>query len=121
MGVALLRAQEGFRRIGGHKKLGVLATARGRAGSVASSLRSAAAEMEKRHENDSQHPSPSADRIFALPLQARAGLSATLRGQRGLALQSKKSEFAGTPQKKKGLPASQKSSTSARSARLAEV
>jgi hypothetical protein len=35
------------------------------------------------------HP-PSAADFFAPPLQARAGLSATLRGQPGLALQSKK-------------------------------
>ena len=34
-------------------------------------------------------PLPPSD-FFALPLQARAGLSATLRGQPGLALQSKK-------------------------------
>ena len=40
MGVALLRAQEGFRRVRGHKELGELATALGRAGSAASSLRS---------------------------------------------------------------------------------
>jgi hypothetical protein len=40
MGVALLRAQEGFRRVRGHKELGQLATALGRAGSAASSLRS---------------------------------------------------------------------------------
>jgi putative transposase len=40
MGVALLRAQEGFRRVRGHKEMGELATALGRAGSAASSLRS---------------------------------------------------------------------------------
>jgi len=34
-------------------------------------------------------PLPTSD-FFALPLQARAGLYATLRGQPGLALQSKK-------------------------------
>ncbi|MEI6789213.1 MAG: hypothetical protein WCL49_12115 [bacterium] len=34
------------------------------------------------------HPLPPTD-LFALPLQARAGLCATLRGQPGLALQSK--------------------------------
>jgi len=34
------------------------------------------------------HPLPPTD-LFALPLQARAGLCATLRGQLGLALQSK--------------------------------
>ena len=34
-------------------------------------------------------PLPPSD-FFALPLQARAGLYATLRGQPGLALQSKK-------------------------------
>jgi transposase-like protein len=43
MGVALLRAQEGFRRVKGHKELGQLATALGRAGSAASSLRSSSA------------------------------------------------------------------------------
>ena len=43
MGVALLRAQEGFRRVRGHKELGQLATALGRAGSAASSLRSSSA------------------------------------------------------------------------------
>jgi transposase-like protein len=43
MGVALLRAQEGFRRVRGHKELGALAAALGRAGSAASSLRSSAA------------------------------------------------------------------------------
>lgn len=43
MGVALLRAQEGFRRVRGHKELGDLATALGRAGSAASSLRSSSA------------------------------------------------------------------------------
>jgi hypothetical protein len=32
MGVALLRAQEGFRRVRGHKELGQLATALGRDG-----------------------------------------------------------------------------------------
>jgi hypothetical protein len=47
MGVALLRAQEGFRRIRGHKELGVLATALERAGAADLSLRRAAAEMEK--------------------------------------------------------------------------
>jgi hypothetical protein len=43
MGVALLRAQEGFRRVRGHKELGALAAALGGAGSAASSLRSSAA------------------------------------------------------------------------------
>ena len=43
MGVALPRAQEGFRRGKGHKELGQLATALGRAGSAASSLRSSSA------------------------------------------------------------------------------
>ncbi len=43
MGVALLRAQEGFRRVRGHKELGALAAALGRAGSAASSLRSSSA------------------------------------------------------------------------------
>ena len=37
---------------------------------------------------------PFSVRFLALPLQARAGLSATLRGQPGLALQSQKSEVA---------------------------
>jgi len=35
-------------------------------------------------------PPPSSSDFFAPPLQARAGLYATLRGQPGLALQSKK-------------------------------
>ena len=43
MGVALLRAQEGFRRVRGHKELGALATALGRAGSADLSLRSSSA------------------------------------------------------------------------------
>jgi len=43
MGVALLRAQEGFRRVRGHKELGELAAALGRPGSAALSLRSASA------------------------------------------------------------------------------
>ncbi len=43
MRVAQLRVQEGFRRVRGHKELGALAAALGRAGSVASSLRSSAA------------------------------------------------------------------------------
>jgi transposase-like protein len=43
MGVALLRAQEGFRRVRGHKELDALAAALGRAGSAASSLRSSSA------------------------------------------------------------------------------
>jgi len=43
MGVALLRAQEGFRRVRGHKELGALAAALERAGSAASSLRSSSA------------------------------------------------------------------------------
>jgi len=47
MGVALLRAQEGFRRIRGHKELGVLATALERAGAADLSMHSAVAEMEK--------------------------------------------------------------------------
>jgi hypothetical protein len=44
MGVALLRAQEGFRRVRGHKELGALAAALRRSGSAASSLRSSAAQ-----------------------------------------------------------------------------
>ena len=47
MGVALLRAQEGFRRIRGHKELGALATALERAGSADLSRHSAVAEMKK--------------------------------------------------------------------------
>ena len=47
MGVALLRAQEGFRRIRGHKEVGALATALERAGSADLSLHSAVAEMGK--------------------------------------------------------------------------
>lgn len=47
MGVALLRAQEGFRRVRGHKELGALATALERAGSAELSLQSAVAGMEK--------------------------------------------------------------------------
>ena len=47
MGVALLRAQEGFRRIRGHKELGALAAALGRSGSAASSLRSSSAAPER--------------------------------------------------------------------------
>jgi hypothetical protein len=43
MGVALLRAQEGFRRVRGHKELGDLAAALGRVGGAASSLRSSSA------------------------------------------------------------------------------
>lgn len=43
MGVALLRAQEGFRRIRGHKEMGALAAALGRSGSAAWSLRSSSA------------------------------------------------------------------------------
>jgi len=43
MGVALLRAQEGFRRVRGHRQLGELAGALARAGSAASSLRSSLA------------------------------------------------------------------------------
>ncbi len=43
MGVALLWAQEGFRRVRGHKELGDLAAALGSAGSAASSLRSSSA------------------------------------------------------------------------------
>jgi putative transposase len=43
MGVALLRAQEGFRRVRGHKELGALAAALGRPGCAASSLRSSSA------------------------------------------------------------------------------
>lgn len=43
MGVALLRAQEGFRRVRGHKELGDLAAVLGRAGYAASSLRSSSA------------------------------------------------------------------------------
>jgi hypothetical protein len=67
-------------------------------------------------------PLPPTD-FFALPLQARAGLSATLRGQQGLALQSKKigvRRHGHGPQKKKGLPAIQKSPTNAPSASPAE-
>lgn len=47
MGVALLRAQEGFRRVRGHKELGALATALERAGSADLSMHSAVAEMGK--------------------------------------------------------------------------
>lgn len=47
MGVALLRAQEGFRRIHGHKEMGALAAALGRSGSAASSLRSSSAPPER--------------------------------------------------------------------------
>jgi transposase-like protein len=43
MGVALLRAQEGFRRVRGHKELGDLAAALGRSGCAPSSLRSSPA------------------------------------------------------------------------------
>jgi hypothetical protein len=43
MGVALLRAQEGFRRVRGHKELGDLAAALGRSGGAPSSLRSSPA------------------------------------------------------------------------------
>ena len=43
MGVALLRAQEGFRRVRGHNELGQLATALGRAGGAVSSLRASSA------------------------------------------------------------------------------
>lgn len=43
MGVALLRAQEGFRRVRGHRELGGLAAALGRAGSADLSLRSSSA------------------------------------------------------------------------------
>ena len=43
MGVALLRAQEGIRRIRGHKEMGALAAAPGRSNSAASSLRSPSA------------------------------------------------------------------------------
>jgi transposase-like protein len=43
MGVALLRAQAGFRRVRGHRELGELATALGRARCAASSLRSSSA------------------------------------------------------------------------------
>ena len=42
-GLLLMFEQEGFRRVRGHKELGVLAAALGRSGSVASSLRSSAA------------------------------------------------------------------------------
>jgi len=47
MGVALLRAQEGFRRVRGHKELGALATRLERAGSADLSHPSAVAGMEK--------------------------------------------------------------------------
>jgi hypothetical protein len=47
MGVALLRAQEGFNRVRGHKELGTLATALERASSADLSLHSAVAEIEK--------------------------------------------------------------------------
>ena len=47
MGVALLRAQEGFRRVRGHKELGALATALERVGSADLSHPSAVAGMEK--------------------------------------------------------------------------
>jgi hypothetical protein len=43
MGVALLRAQEGFRRVRGHNELGRLAAALERSGSAALSLRSSSA------------------------------------------------------------------------------
>ena len=43
MGVALLRAQEGFRRVRGHKEMGALAAALERSGSAALSLRSSPA------------------------------------------------------------------------------
>ena len=43
MGVALLRAQEGFKRVRGHQELSALAAALQRAGSAASSLRSSVA------------------------------------------------------------------------------
>ena len=68
------------------------------------------------------HPLPPTD-FFALPLQARAGLSATLRGQPGLALQSKKigvRRHGHGPQKKKGSPAHTKWPTKGPSARPAE-
>jgi putative transposase len=42
-GVALLRAQEGFRRVRGHREMWELATALGRTGCAASSLRSSSA------------------------------------------------------------------------------
>ena len=42
MGVALLRAQEGFRRVRGHKELGDLAATLGRAGSTGPSQRGSA-------------------------------------------------------------------------------
>ncbi|HBE23931.1 MAG TPA: IS256 family transposase [Verrucomicrobiales bacterium] len=47
MGVALLRAQEGFRRVRGHKEMGALAAALGRSGSVALSLRSASTPPDR--------------------------------------------------------------------------
>lgn len=47
MGVALLRAQEGFRRVRGHKELGALAAALGRPGSAALSLRSSSAPPDR--------------------------------------------------------------------------
>ena len=67
-------------------------------------------------------PLPPTD-FFALPPQARAGLCATLRGQPGLALQSKKigaRQHAPQRYKRKNLPASQKSPTNATSASPAE-
>ena len=47
MGVALLRAQEGFRRIRGHKEVGALATALERAGCADLSMHSEVAEIGK--------------------------------------------------------------------------
>ena len=47
MGVALLRAQEGFRRVRGHKELGALATALERASSADLSQHSTVVEMGK--------------------------------------------------------------------------
>jgi hypothetical protein len=47
MGVALLRSQEGFRRVRGHNELGRLAAALERPGSAASSLRSSSAPPDR--------------------------------------------------------------------------
>jgi transposase-like protein len=52
MGVALLRTQEGFRRVRGHKELGALATALERSGSAASSLRSSSAPPDRSSAGD---------------------------------------------------------------------
>jgi hypothetical protein len=59
-------------------------------------------KWKKPHENDIRQPPPLPPTdFFALPLQARAGLCATLRGQPGLALQSKKIGIRQPAQQKK--------------------